>query len=224
MADISGDMEMSRIKGIIFDLDGVLVSTDELHYRAWKALADQESIYFDREINQRLRGVGRMESLEIILERASRAYTPEEKLQMAEQKNELYRNSLQDLTPDDVLPGVLSVLAWMRENDIRLAVGSSSKNAPLILEKTALRQWFDAVADGNQITHTKPDPEVFLLAAQLLNLEPACCAVVEDAATGIQAAVAAGCKAIAVGSAQNCPGAVYSISDLSQADPAQMLV
>ncbi len=209
---------MFEPRGVIFDLDGVLVSTDEYHYRAWKKLTDREGIYFDRRINDRLRGVSRRESLEIILEASSRAYTEEEKLRMAEEKNDMYRRLLRKLTRDDILPGVLNVLEKLRNRGARLAVGSSSKNAPMILERIGLADCFDAVVDGNQISRTKPDPEVFLLAAERLNLPPLQCSVVEDAVPGILAAAAAGMTPIAVGAAQGCDAAKYGFPGLKDAD------
>ena len=187
------------VKGVIFDLDGVLVSTDELHYEAWKAMADREGIYFDREINQRLRGVSRMDSLEIILERAERVYSQEEKDELAAYKNGLYVTLLDTLTEADVLPGVAELLSALAERDVLLAVGSSSKNAKKILEKTGLTNRFRAIADGTDITRSKPDPEVFLCAAKKLGLAPADCAVIEDAQAGIEAASAGGMLACAIG-------------------------
>ena len=179
-------------KAVIFDLDGVIVSTDGFHYRAWKAMADNEGIYFDETINNRLRGVSRMESLEIILERATKTYTPEEKEAMATAKNDIYRESLVQLTPEDILPGVMDMLTTLRGMGVKLAIGSSSKNTPVILKQIGLGDYFDAVADGNQIKNSKPDPEVFLLAAKLLGIDPADCVVVEDAYAGIDAAKAGG--------------------------------
>lgn len=123
------------IKGVIFDLDGVIVSTDEYHYRAWKTMADEEGIYFDREINERLRGVSRMESLEIILEKANRKYSKEEKVSLAERKNLLYRKLLDELTPNDLLLGVMDTLETLKKNNIKIAIGSSSKNTVYILKK-----------------------------------------------------------------------------------------
>lgn len=204
-------------KGVIFDLDGVIVSTDGLHYKAWKQMADQEGIYFDQVINNRLRGVSRMESLEIILERAEKKYTEEEKLEMAARKNELYRASLSTLTPADILPGVAPVLERLRAMGIKLAIGSSSRNTPAILQQIGLGDFFDAVADGNQIQNSKPDPEVFLLAAKLLELSPEDCVVVEDAFAGIDAAKAGGMKAVGVGDA-----ARYEKSDLTGATLADI--
>lgn len=190
------------MKAVIFDLDGVLVSTDELHYQAWKAMADREGIYFDRDINQRLRGVSRMDSLEIILERAEKAYSPEEKEALAAFKNDLYVRLLDGLCQSDRLPYVTETLDELRRRGMALAVGSSSKNAKKILEKTGLMDRFSAIADGTDIRRSKPDPEVFLCAAKKLGVAPGDCAVVEDAQAGIQAAKAGGMLACAVGDAR----------------------
>ena len=176
------------LKGIIFDLDGVICHTDEFHYMAWKELADRENIYFDREINKRLGGVERMASLEIILERASRTYTQEEKEIMANAKNDTYRRLLMGMTPADVAPEARSVLTQLRHKGYQLAIGSSSKNARLTLGRIGLLNAFDAITDGNDIIRSKPDPEVFLKAAKMLGLKPEECLVVEDAQAGIQAA------------------------------------
>lgn len=204
------------IQGVIFDLDGVLVSTDELHYAAWKRLADREGITFDRAINDRLRGVSRMASLEIILERAGRTYSEDEKQEMAAYKNGLYVTLLDRLTPADVLPGVLGTLDGLRARGVKLAVGSSSKNAKKILEKTGLIDGFDAVADGTDITRSKPDPEVFLSAAEKLGLPSEACAVVEDAEAGIEAAKAGGMTALAVGDARKSPLADKKLDDIRE--------
>lgn len=189
------------MKAFIFDLDGVIVSTDELHYAAWKQMADGEGIYFDRAINERLRGVSRMQSLEIILERASRGYSESEKLALAELKNDIYRKLLNKLTPADRLCGVTETLSVLRERGYKLAIGSSSKNTPTILEKIGYGGYFDAVSDGNNISRSKPDPEVFLCAAEFLGLNPAECYVVEDAEAGIIAANAGGFTSVGIGSA-----------------------
>ena len=186
-------------KGIIFDLDGVLLSTDHFHYLAWKALADRLGIPFDEKKNDLLRGVSRMDSLEIILGERSDEFSPEEKLAFATEKNLTYRSYLQTLTPEFVSPEVPETLQKLRDSGLRLAVGSSSKNTPLILEKTDLRKYFDAVSDGNNITKSKPDPEVFLKAAQFIGLDPSECVVVEDADSGIEAAKRGGFFAISIG-------------------------
>ena len=163
-----------KYKGIIFDLDGVICSTDEYHYQAWKRLADRLGIPFDRQTNDRLRGVSRMASLDIILETADvKCYTEEEKTALAAEKNEAYRALLAQMGPAD-LPGEMrDTLELLNEMGVRMAIGSSSKNTPLILERIGLAGWFDAVADGNCITRSKPDPEVFLKAAEMLGLPPA---------------------------------------------------
>lgn len=206
------------IKAVIFDLDGVIVSTDNFHYQAWKRMSDEEGIPFDRETNQKLRGVSRMASLEIILEKSSRVYTDKEKEKLAASKNKFYTEKLADLTADDILPGVKNLLASLRQQKIKIAVGSSSKNAPYILERIGMQDYFDAVADGNQISHSKPDPEVFLLAAKLLGNPPENCAVVEDAYAGIEAAKAGGMFAVGVGFAQTCPQADLAAPDLDHVE------
>ena len=198
------------IKGIIFDLDGVLLSTDEMHYEAWKSVADELDIPFDRRINNRLRGVSRMESLEIILEQSSCTFTPEGKEILAERKNDRYRALLQSLTPETVAPEVRETLEELRSRGLKLAVGSSSKNTKLILSLTDLAHFFDAVSDGTNITRSKPDPEVFLKAADFIGLPPEDCAVVEDAVAGIDAAAAGGFTAIGIGDA-----AAYGKTDIS---------
>lgn len=212
-----------RILGVIFDLDGVIVSTDNCHYLAWKRMADEEGIYFDRTINERLRGVSRMESLEIILERAQRPYTDDEKQAMAARKNAYYVELIGSLTRADILPGALDTLSYLKGRGVKVAIGSSSKNTPIILRQIGLENAFDAVADGNAITHSKPDPEVFVLAARLLGLEPKNCLVVEDADAGIEAAVGGGMRALGVGSAAGNPAAAFHALDLAHADFAAIL-
>lgn len=195
------------IKAIIFDLDGVLVSTDELHYRAWKALAGRLRVPFDRAKNDRCRGISRMASLDIVLEDAPTAYTQAEREAFAAEKNETYRAMLASLTPADTLEGVLPTLAELRRRGYRLALASVSKNAPLILERTGLDRYLDAVADGNCITRSKPDPEVFLRAAEKLGMACESCAAMDDALAGIEAGRAAGMLTIGFGdSAKNKAG------------------
>lgn len=210
-------------KAVIFDLDGVIVSTDECHYQGWKRMADEEGIYFDRSINQRLRGVSRMESLEIVLEKASKEFTEEQKLEMATRKNNYYRELLDSLSPSDILPGVSKVLDSLKSKGIKVAIGSSSKNTPYILQKIGLSEFFDAVADGNEISKSKPDPEVFLLAAKKLGIDPGDCVVVEDAYAGIDAAKAGGMKAVGVGFAQDYERADYAASDLEHASVEEII-
>lgn len=204
-----------EINGILFDLDGVLCSTDRCHYQAWKKLADRLGIAFDEQINRKLRGVSRMESLEILLQGSERKFTPQEKEEMAEEKNACYRQLLMALTPDDVSAEVRQTLRTLRARGYRQAVASSSKNTPLILQRTGLDSWFDAVVDGNQITRSKPDPEVFLMAARALELTPAHCLVVEDADAGIEAATRGGFPCAAIGPAARNPHVTCALSSFS---------
>lgn len=192
-------------KAVIFDLDGVICFTDKYHYQAWKALADRLGIYFDEKINDRLRGVSRMASLDIILERSDKAYTQAEKEAFAAEKNETYRELLKSMSPADLSDEVKSTLAELRGRGYKLSIGSSSKNTKFILGQIGLGGFFDAIADGTDITCSKPDPEVFLVSAQKLGIDPADCAVVEDARAGIEAAKAGGMTALALfGDAKDC--------------------
>lgn len=207
------------MKGIIFDLDGVLIHTDEFHYRAWKQIADKIGAPFDRERNNLLRGVSRMESLEIILQGTSLQYTPEEKIALAEEKNGTYRELLKTLTRKDVAEEVRTTLAKLKEKGWKLAIGSSSKNARFILQQVELIDEFDAISDGNNIVRSKPDPEVFLKAAEFMGLKPADCYVVEDATAGIAAANAGGFASIGMGAAaqeQTAKYALKTFADLLQ--------
>lgn len=212
-----------KIDAVIFDLDGVIVSTDEFHYRGWQKLADEEGIYFDRTINHRLRGVSRMESLAILLERSKRQYADAEKRALAERKNGYYRKFLEDITPADILPGVMKFLEALRGKGIKLAIASSSRNSPMILSKIGLGDYFDATADGNDIKNSKPDPEVFLLAASRLGAPPARCLVVEDAEAGVDAGLAGGMPVLAVGHAASYPKATLAARDLSALTVADLL-
>ena len=195
-------MENTRFDAVIFDLDGVICSTDEYHYRAWKAMADGMGIPFDRTVNNRLRGVSRMASLEIILERyTGPALSEEDKLRLAEQKNTLYREYLHEMSTADLPREVKETLDRLRKMGLKLAIGSSSKNTPFILGQIGLNGYFDAVSDGNNITRSKPDPEVFLKAAEMLGIPADRCLVVEDAVSGAEAAHRGGMKAACVGDA-----------------------
>ncbi|QKJ20793.1 beta-phosphoglucomutase [Microbacterium hominis] len=207
---------MTATRGVIFDLDGVLIHTDDLHFQAWSEIAGRLGIPFTREDNDRLRGVSREESLEIILEIGGTQVSETEKSVLADEKNAIYRTLLRGLSAADVEPGVRETLATLRERGLRLAVGSSSRNAKMILERTGLRGWFDAVSDGENIVRSKPDPEVFLRAAEFLALTPAQCAVVEDARAGVEAAVAGGFTAIGIGDAGSHPEVTWRIDTLGE--------
>ena len=201
-------------KAFIFDLDGVIVSTDELHYKSWKAIADRENIPFDKTVNDRLRGVSRTESLEIILEKAGRTYTDEEKAALAAAKNDLYVRSLSSLSQKDVAEGFFPLMKTLKENNILCAVGSSSKNTKTILRHLGITEYFDRIADGTDIERSKPCPDVFLKAAEKLNVDPSVCLVVEDARSGIDAGVAAGMKTAGINSAATYEKTTYPISSL----------
>ncbi len=205
-----------RYEAVIFDLDGVICHTDNYHYQAWKKLADRLGIAFDQKINNRLRGVSRMESLEIILEGFDGTFTQEEKESLAQEKNDAYRELLKTMSPQDLGGEVKSTLEELRRRGLGLAIGSSSKNAAFILERIGLGGFFDAVSDGTMITRSKPDPEVFLKAAQMLGADPVKCLVVEDAEAGLQAAKAAGMDAAGIGEASRSDIADYRLESFSR--------
>ena len=190
-----------KFKAIIFDLDGVICHTDEYHYLAWKSVADSLSIPFDREINNRLRGVSRMESLDIILEKYNGRLSKVEKEELAAQKNELYKQYLTRMSEKDLSSEVKDTLDTLRAKGLLLAIGSSSKNTGFILKQIGLDGYFDAVSDGNNIKKSKPDPEVFLKAAAFLSMDPAECLVIEDAVSGAEAGHRGGMKVATVGDA-----------------------
>lgn len=203
---------MKKYEAVIFDLDGVICFTDHYHYLAWKALADSLGIDFDESKNDRLRGVSRMESLEIVLEGYHGApLSQTEKERLADQKNTLYRQSLQTMSRKDLSDEVRGTLNALRAKGLKLAIGSSSKNTPLILERIGLSSFFDAVSDGNNITRSKPDPQVFTMAAEMLHLPAEKCLVVEDALAGLQAAAAGGFDSAGLGPASQSGQATYSL-------------
>lgn len=206
---------MNDICAIIFDLDGVICSTDRYHFLAWKALADRLGIPLDEGINQQLRGVSRMESLEIVLGAHRKEYSQEEKVALAEEKNRLYGQYLATMAPGNLSKDVRMTLYTLRQRGYLLAIGSSSKNARQILKQLGLENFFDAVADGTQITKSKPDPEVFLLAASLLGVAPEHAMVIEDAASGVRAAKAGRFRAIGIRTEGNDPDADITIRTLS---------
>ena len=184
----------------IFDLDGVLVDTAKYHYLAWKRLAKELGFDFSEQHNERLKGVSRMASLDILLEVGGIKDLPEEEKQnLAAKKNTWYVAYINRMTPDEILPGVLDFLHQLKAAHVKTALGSASKNAPLILKRTGLARFFDAIIDGNTITKAKPDPEVFLLGAQALDAPADCCIVFEDAEAGVEAALRAGMKCVGVG-------------------------
>lgn len=188
-------------KACLFDLDGVLVDTAKYHYIAWRRLAAHLGFAFTEADNEQLKGVSRMASLDILLNIGgmSDRFMPVEKEALAKEKNDNYVDLISRMTPDEILPGAAELLRDLRQAGILIALGSASKNAPAILRRLQLTPLFDALVDGTQVQRAKPDPEVFLLGAEKLGLDPACCIVFEDAAAGIQAAHSAGMKAIGIG-------------------------
>jgi beta-phosphoglucomutase len=206
---------MTDIRAIIFDLDGVICSTDRYHYLAWKALADRLDIPFDEQKNKLLRGVSRMESLEIILGDRSSHFSEQEKWELAEEKNRIYREYLQTMRPSDLPEDTRYALQTLRKRGYLLAIGSSSKNTRQILAQLGLEHFFDAVADGTQITRSKPDPEVFFLAASLLDISPEQAIVIEDAESGVQAAETGHFRVIGIRSRENDPNSDITIKKLS---------
>ncbi len=206
-----------KYKAIIFDLDGVICHTDHYHYLAWKQLADKIGVYFDEKINNRLRGVSRMDSLEIILEKWQGDPLPqEEKEKLAEEKNAIYKELLKQMSENDLSKEVKDTLDHLRKRGLYLAIGSSSRNARLILERIGLYNYFDAISDGNNITKSKPHPEVFQKAAEFLGIEPSLCLVIEDAKAGIDAARAAGMDSAAIGDAFGYSEATYNLFTFSK--------
>ena len=204
------------MKAIIFDLDGVICHTDEYHYLAWKAMADSMNIPFDREINNRLRGVSRMASLDIILENYAGQLSLAEKEALATQKNELYKESLKQMGPADLSEEVKTTLDALRQRGYKLAIGSSSKNAPFILQQLGLGGYFDAISDGNNITNSKPDPEVFVKAAQMLCIPCEDCLVVEDAVSGAIAGKRGGMQVACVGDASAEKAGDYNLASFKE--------
>ena len=205
-----------KFDAIIFDLDGVICFTDEYHYLAWKKIADDLGIPFDREINNRLRGVSRMESLDIILEKYDGKMSDAEKEEIATQKNEIYKEYLFDMSEADLDPRVKNTLDELRLQGFVLAIGSSSKNAGFILRQIGLEGFFDAVSDGNNITNSKPDPEVFLKAAEYSGIDPEKCLVVEDAVSGAEAGHRAGMKVAALGEASKEKAGDWNLNEFSE--------
>ena len=204
------------IKAVIFDLDGVICFTDKYHFLAWKSLADRLGIYFDENINNRLRGVSRMASLDIILEKSDKEYTLEEKEKLAAEKNDTYKDLLKNMNESDLTDEVKNTLDELKRRGYKLAIGSSSKNTKFILERIGLDVFFDAIADGTDIINSKPDPEVFLCAAKKINIDPVDCAVVEDAKAGIIAANRANMTSLSLyGDARNCGEEDYNLDSFS---------
>lgn len=210
------------LKACIFDMDGVIVDSAKYHFRAWKKLATELGIEFSEEDNERLKGLSRVDSLEFILQKGDLYIDNDTKLALMDKKNGWYLQSISSMTPNEILPGVKSFLDSLRAEGIKIGLGSSSRNADRILEAIGLTSYFDSIIDGNKVTHSKPDPEVFLLGGRELGVEPHQTVVFEDALAGIEAAKAGGFKVVGVGDASTLhtadtviPGfESFSINDL----------
>lgn len=209
---------MARYCGVIFDLDGVITDTARYHYLAWKKLADELEIYFDEVINERLKGVSRLQSLEIILEKSDKKYSQEEKEYYANKKNEYYKEMIKKITPEDLLPGVERFIEELKKRGIKIAIASVSKNAFTVVENLKIRDKFDYIVDANEIKRGKPDPEIFLNAAKHLGIFPEKCIGIEDSAAGITAIKKAGMFAVGVGNPETVKEADLILKDLSEAD------
>lgn len=205
-------------KAFIFDLDGVIVDTAKYHYLAWQKIANELNIEFTHEHNELLKGVSRVRSLDIILELGKVTASQEDKDRWLVQKNEEYLSYLVDMNESEILPGVFPILKFLKENNQPIALGSASKNARPILEKTGLLSYFDAIVDGNDVTNAKPDPEVFLMAAKLLNITPENSIVFEDSVAGVQAANIGNMTSIGIGEANTLHEAKYIFNDFTAID------
>ncbi len=200
------------IRAFLFDLDGVLTDTSEFHYLGWKRLADELGLPFDRQKNEALRGVSRRESLLLLLD--GRPATEEEMNEWMERKNRYYLEYVSKMTPHDLLPGALELLKELHQAGYKVAIVSSSKNTPLVLDRLQINKWLDVVVDGNAPVLSKPAPDLFLLAAKQLGVEPSECLVIEDAEAGIAAGKAAGMRTLGLGPIERVGSADYHLADL----------
>lgn len=204
------------MRACIFDLDGVLVNTAKYHYLAWKRLASELGFSFTQKDNERLKGISRMQSLDILLEVGNVTFSEENKKICANKKNQWYKDFIAKMGSDEILPGALILLENLKQAKYKIALGSASKNAKLILEKTCISSYFDVIIDGNKVKKTKPNPEVFLLAAQELQVAPQECVVFEDAEAGVLAAKLAKMKCIGIGSKEILKKADWVVEGLHQ--------
>lgn len=204
------------LQACLFDLDGVLVDTAKYHYLAWKQLANSLGFDFTELQNEELKGISRVESLKKILAWGGLDFPQERQDELASLKNSWYVEMISEMKADEVLPGSFELLEELRTNQIRIALGSASKNAQLILDNTGLTPYFDAIVDGNVVSKSKPDPEVFLKGAEMLHISPSGCVVFEDASAGVEAALRATMKAIGIGSPKELSKAHLVVEDLTK--------
>lgn len=207
---------MEQISACLFDLDGVIVETDKYHFLAWSVLAKELNIPFDQNDNERLKGVSRMSSLDIVLSLGNISISASRKSSLAQKKNDIYRAYLSELSQKSILPGVVDLIETLKSNDIKVGIGSSSKNANLILNQIGLIDQFDIIVDGSMVENSKPEPDIFLLGAKKLNIKPEACLVIEDAAAGVLAAKAANMLCIGVGAEDQLYEANLIVSNLTQ--------
>lgn len=206
------------LQAVIFDLDGVIVDTAHYHFVAWQRLAKELGVSFTEKDNERLKGVSRMRSLEIILEIGGVTLSDEKKEELATKKNSWFVDYIEAIKPDEVFPGVPHMLQQLRKQNYKVALASSSKNAETVLRLLQISDLFDVMVDGTMITHSKPDPEIFLLAAKKLNIQPQHCVVFEDAEAGVEAALAAGMKCVGVGSPEQLCKANFIVAKTAEFD------
>lgn len=204
------------IKGVLFDLDGVLTDTAKYHFESWKFIAQELGYKLSIEDNEKLKGVSRSDSLDLIARWANATISPAQKTGFLLKKNEHYLTLIQGISEEDILPGVVSLLDLLDEHNCMKGVGSSSKNAPVILERIGLKHRFGVIVDGNQVLKTKPDPEVFLKGSKELGVAPADCLVVEDAPSGVAAAKSAGMKVLGIGTSENLVDADKTVNTLEE--------
>lgn len=211
-------MSKGILKACIFDLDGVLVDTAVYHYQAWKRLSNDLGFDFTEDQNEELKGISRIDSLNMILNWGNVKVSETEKIELASRKNDWYVKMISTMTSAEVLPGALELLEEVRHSDLKCALGSASRNSALILEATGLSSYFDAIVDGNSVTVSKPDPQVFLRGAELLEIDPRACVVFEDGLAGVQAALAAGMKVVGIGRQEVLKQADLVVPGLDQID------
>ncbi len=215
---------MTPFKAAIFDLDGVIVDTARFHFLAWKRLAEELGFSFTQRDNERQKGVSRMESLEVLLEVGGiTGLSPERKEELATKKNEWYKEYLYEMTPAELLPGAKDFLEYLRLRGVRIALASASKNAPIILEKLNITKLFDAIVDGNSVSKAKPDPEVFLQAAERLGIPASQCIVFEDAQAGVEGAKRAGMRVVGIGEREILKKAEIVVSGFPEIEPVVLL-
>ncbi|MEK4249353.1 beta-phosphoglucomutase [Paenibacillus sp. FSL W7-1287] len=218
-------MTTTPIQAVIFDLDGVITDTAEHHYLAWKAIGDELNLPFTREFNENLKGVSRLESLRLLLSLSKEPlhYSDEQLHELAERKNELYKELIATIKPSDVLPGIPELLADLKQRGIKTAIASASKNAFSVIRNLQMEEQFDIIVDAAKIKNSKPDPEVFLAAAQQLGVDAQACVGIEDAVAGVDAILAAKMTAVAIGQKDHFPHAHHVYASTAELNVEQLL-